>query len=218
MLETKSLCTSYDGSTIFRFPNWKLAQGEQSLIIGKSGTGKTTLLHLLAGILKPTEGEILIAGTDIGKLKGATRDKFRGQNIGLIFQKPHLIDSLSVKENMMMAKYFAGLPQDLAALKSYLKELSIEHKLNSPVYALSQGEAQRVSIARAMLNEPKLILADEPTSSLDDENCKSVANLLLAQAKKHTATLVISTHDHRLKNMISNQLELKKEDLLSHSA
>ncbi|WP_020530983.1 ABC transporter ATP-binding protein [Flexithrix dorotheae] len=214
MIEIKGLSTSYDGKKIISFPDWKLEQGAHSLMLGPSGSGKTTLLHILAGMLKPSNGNVFIAGENILELSGAAMDKFRGKNIGLIFQKPHLIESLTIKDNLLMAQYFAGLSRDTDRIKEILTELNIPDKINDKPHQLSQGEAQRVAIARALINKPKVILADEPTSALDDENCKAVYTLLDNQANKNKATMVISTHDQRLKELITNHFILKKEAVL----
>ena len=211
MIKIKNLSATYDDVKFLDFPDWQLTQGEFCLMLGQSGSGKSTLLHILSGIMQPSKGHVTIAETDIFKLSQVKRDKFRGKNIGLIFQKPHLIDSLSVKDNMFMAQYFAGEKTDLARVKKVLEEMNIAEKLNAKTYELSQGEAQRVSIARAMLNRPKVILADEPTSSLDDDNCEAVYQILAEQAKKNGASLLISTHDQRLKEQISNHLILVKK-------
>ena len=211
MIEIKELSASYDNRKFLQFPDWNLKQGETCLMLGPSGSGKSTLLHLLSGILQPKSGSVKVANTNLFNLSLAKRDKFRGKNIGLIFQKAHLIDSLSVKDNMLMAQYFAGEKKDLARVKEVLAELHIGDKLSSKTFQLSQGEAQRLSIARAMLNEPSVILADEPTSSLDDENCEAVYHILETQAKKYNATLLISTHDQRLKDKIPLHLKLQKQ-------
>ncbi|MEM1136382.1 MAG: ATP-binding cassette domain-containing protein [Bacteroidota bacterium] len=210
MIAIKNLSASYNNQRILRFPEWHLSQGEFCLMLGPSGSGKSTLLHLLAGILQPKSGEITIANAKLFEMSQAKRDKFRGQNIGLIFQKAHLIDAVSVKDNMLMAQYFAGEKRDLSRVKEVLEELHIADKLKAKTFQLSQGEAQRLSIARAMLNKPSVILADEPTSSLDDDNCETVYNILATQAQKYDATLLISTHDQRLKDKIPRHLKLEK--------
>ena len=211
MITIQNLSATYDQKSFITFPDWQLAQGEFCLMLGPSGSGKSTLLHILSGIMNPSKGEVIIANENIFQLPQVKRDKFRGKNIGLIFQKPHLIDSLTVKDNMLMAQYFAGEKRDLKRVKAVLDEMNIADKLNAKSYELSQGEAQRVSIARAMLNKPSVILADEPTSSLDDDNCDKVFEILAGQAKKYGSTMLISTHDQRLKSQISNQLMLYKK-------
>jgi putative ABC transport system ATP-binding protein len=210
MVKLNNLSFGYNGKPIVTINNWNLNQGEDCLFLGHSGCGKTTLLHLLAGLLKPNQGQIEIAGTDITRLSADRLDLFRGRHIGLIFQTAHMIDALSVKDNLMLAQYLAGLPKDLERIREILEDLGIGNKLNSRIHELSQGETQRVTIARAMLNKPDVILADEPTSSLDDRNCDKVTDLIIRQAAKYKATLVISTHDQRIKSKFSKTLILEK--------
>ena len=209
MIEFEGVSFSYDQITKFKFKDLKLEQGSHWLILGESGSGKTTLLHLLSGLLRPKSGSIKIAGKDIASITEAELDKFRGKEIGLVFQKAHLVSVLSVKDNLALAQYLAGLPQDSGRIKEVLAELQLESKMNSKPHQLSQGEQQRVTIARAVLNKPTVIFADEPTSALDDMNTEKVMNLLENQAKKYNATLVIVTHDQRLKGRISNQIKLE---------
>jgi len=206
MIETKSLKFSYDGKFVFEFPNIKLKNGENLLILGNSGIGKSTLLHNLAGILTPQSGSIKIFGNDISKFSEIEIDKFRGENIGIIFQRPHFVNSLTVKENLQLAKY---LGKNLEGnIKETLSSLKILDKIDKKPNDLSQGEKQRVSIAIAIINSPKLILADEPTSSLDDSNCNNVVNILKEQASKKNAQLIVITHDSRLKKHFRTSLQL----------
>ena len=206
MIETKSLKFSYDGKFVFEFPNIKLKNGENLLILGNSGIGKSTLLHNLAGILTPQSGSIKIFGNDISKFSEIEIDKFRGKNIGIIFQRPHFVNSLTVKENLQLAKYLGkNLEGDI---KETLSSLKILDKIDKKPNDLSQGEKQRVSIAIAIINSPKLILADEPTSSLDDSNCSNVINILKEQASKKNAQLIVITHDSRLKKYFKTSLKL----------
>ncbi len=209
MIEFEGVSFSYDQNAQFKFKDLKLEQGSHWLILGASGSGKTTLLHLLSGLLRPQSGSIKISGKDIARISEAELDKFRGKEIGLVFQKAHLVSVLSVKDNLALAQYLAGLPQDSGRIKEVLAELQLESKMNSKPHQLSQGEQQRVTIARAVLNKPSVIFADEPTSALDDMNTEKVMNLLENQAKKYNATLVIVTHDQRLKGRISNQIKLE---------
>lgn len=193
----------------FHFSNWTVEQGEHCLILGSSGSGKTTLLHILAGILRPQSGKVMVGKKNIAELKDSALDQYRGQNIGLVFQKPHLISSLSLQENLFLAQYLAGLKQDKERVREVMETLAIYHRKDALVTTLSQGEAQRASIARAVLNKPLVILADEPTSSLDDENCHRVIRILQAQASRHQATLVIATHDQRVKDEIKKHLTVQ---------
>ena len=207
MIKTESLKFSYDGKKYFDFPDINLDSGENLLIIGNSGIGKTTLLHLLAGILKPESGSINISGTDISKFSDTELDKFRGDNIGIVFQKPHFISSLTINENFKLAKYLSPSKTSGDA-KKILESLNIKDKYQQKPNQLSEGEKQRASIALALINSPNLILADEPTSSLDDFNCDNVIKLLKKQAKDHKAQLIVITHDARLKKHFKNNLNL----------
>jgi putative ABC transport system ATP-binding protein len=206
MLETKNLRFKYDNNLELNFPDIKTSK-ENLLILGASGVGKTTFLHLLSGLLKPMNGEIDLLGTKISKLKMSEMDRFRGKNIGIVFQKPHFINSLTVKENLQLAQYISK-KSDKNRIQSLLESLGIEDKANKKTQNLSQGEKQRVSIALAIVNSPKLILADEPTSSLDDLNCDRVITILKNQASKYKAKLIIITHDYRLKKHFKNTLSL----------
>ena len=207
MIKTESLKFSYDGKKYFDFPDINLDSGENLLIIGNSGIGKTTLLHLLAGILKPESGSINISGTDISKFSDTELDKFRGDNIGIVFQKPHFISSLTINENLKLAQYLGSSKTSVDA-KKILESLNIKDKYQQKPNQLSEGEKQRASIALALINSPSLILADEPTSSLDDFNCDNVIKLLKKQAKDHKAQLIVITHDARLKKHFKNNLNL----------
>jgi putative ABC transport system ATP-binding protein len=209
MLITNNLSFSYQGSKeVLSFPNVECKTGEHWLLLGQSGSGKTTLLHLLGGLLRPENGSVKVGETEIQKLKTAALDSFRGQNIGIIFQKPHFVSALNVEENLQVAQFLANKKQDVNRIKVLLKSLNLGHKLKSKTSDLSEGEKQRVSIARALVNRPVVILADEPTSALDDKNCAEVVKLLETQAKEQNATLLIVTHDNRLKEYFKNQITL----------
>lgn len=176
------------------------------LVLGKSGSGKSTLLNLLAGLLQPDAGEVMLDGQNLAALKGHKLDLYRGEEIGIVFQKPHLLAALNVEENIQMANYFSLKKSQ--KISQLLTELGLGTKVKSSVLTLSEGEAQRVSIARALVNNPKLILADEPTSSLDDENSTKVIQLLKTQAAKIGAALLIVTHDQRVKAHIPKFVEV----------
>ncbi|HMQ59150.1 MAG TPA: ABC transporter ATP-binding protein [Flavilitoribacter sp.] len=208
MLSTNALSFAYPGQPELNFADFECRQGEHWLVLGQSGSGKTTLLHLLAGMLTPTSGSVILAGTNISRLSGKAVDKFRGGHIGIIFQRSHFIKSLTVEENLLLAQQLAGFPVDRSKVSGLLERLNIVHKLKSRPDRLSVGEQQRVAIARSLVNTPKIILADEPTSALDDLNCEYVTQLLEQQAMEMNATLLIVTHDGRLRNRISNQIHL----------
>ena len=208
MLQTKNLKFSYDGKTLLDFPDINCQKGEEWLLIGQSGSGKTTLLHLLGGLRKPKHGEVIIDGKNIANLSSSALDAFRGKNIGIVFQKPYFVRALNVEENLLLAQQLAGEKQDSQYIISLLEKLNIGHKLKSKTDSLSEGEKQRVAIARALVNRPAVILADEPTSALDDKNCQEVIDLLEKQAEEANATLLIVTHDGRLKDLVKNQIQL----------
>lgn len=206
MIETKSLEFSYDNSFVFKFPDIKLKSNENLLVLGNSGIGKSTLLHNLAGILRPKSGTIMIFDQDITKLSELELDKFRGQNIGIIFQRSHFVNSLTVGENLELAQFLGRNKK--GNIKETLDNLKILDKINKKPKELSQGERQRASIALAIINSPKLILADEPTSSLDDTNCSNVIKILKEQALKYQAQLIVITHDSRLKKHFKKSISL----------
>ncbi|TKC01292.1 ABC transporter ATP-binding protein [Pedobacter cryotolerans] len=208
MISIKSVSHTYNGAQQISFKDWEINNGEQWLLLGQSGSGKTTLLHILTGILKPTQGEVNIDQTSIYQLSSKALDQFRGQKIGIIFQKPHLIKSLSIAENLTMAQSFAKLPEDLNRVDEVLTSLGIADKRAAYPSELSQGQLQRVSIARAVINKPTLLIADEPTSSLDDENAAAVLQLLMHQSGLNQATLVVATHDKRVKDAFTNTYSL----------
>jgi len=208
MIKVSELSFSYAGRRTLSFPSFILNKGEHCLLLGESGSGKTTLLHLLGGLLREYSGHLKIAGTELSTLSETQLDHFRGQTIGFVFQKNHLISALTVEKNLMMAPFLSGIPFQEDRMLRVLEQLGISEIRKSKVTEISQGQAQRVAIARAVLNSPSVILADEPTSALDDKSCKSVSNLLLEVAKENNATLIVATHDKRLKDVISNQIVL----------
>jgi putative ABC transport system ATP-binding protein len=208
MLQTTDLQFAYGKNALLHFPDILLQQGEHWLLLGESGSGKTTLLHLLGGLLSPQQGKICIGDTDIAQLSASRLDQFRGQHIGIVFQKSHFIRSLTVAENLLLAQKLAHAPLDRARVASLLERLQLGHKMHSKPSQLSIGEQQRAAIARALINQPNLILADEPTSALDDHNSAAVATLLEEEAKAAGATLLVVTHDKRLKDRFPQQIQL----------
>jgi putative ABC transport system ATP-binding protein len=189
-------------------PDLYCEAGSTILITGDSGKGKTTYLHILAGILKPNKGEIIIGKKDIVSLSDAKRDKFRGKNIGLVLQKSHFVAAFTVLENLEMASWLATGKKHTKRAKKLLEQLGIENQASKLPSQLSIGQQQRVSIARALINEPKVLLADEPTSSLDDKNAEKVIELLTSLSKEYKAALLIVTHDNRIKERFINKITL----------
>ncbi len=208
MLSLNSLIHSYDEGTKIEYPDWEVGKGEHSVILGNSGSGKTTLLHIIGGLLKPHSGSVTIQETDISTMNQSSLDRFRGSHIGIVFQKPHLVGSLTVFENLALSQYLGkGTVERQEVLKT-MERLGIEELRTRKTHQISQGQAQRVAIGRALLNRPTLLLADEPTASLDDENCEKVIRLLMAQAEAYDCTLIVATHDQRVKSELKNTLAL----------
>lgn len=208
MIQTNQISFSYGSQMQFLFPDISCNDGETLLITGNSGKGKTTLLHLLGGLLKPEKGSITISDTNIASLSDKKLDQFRGKNIGLVLQQSHFVASLSVLENITLASWLATGNKEEEKAKNLLEALDLTDQMHKKTSQLSIGQQQRVSIARALINSPKVLLADEPTSSLDDENASRVAELLSKLSKEFQAALIIVTHDQRLKSLFSNHIHL----------
>ena len=208
MIEISNVSYSYNHTTTIRFPDFTVQRGKHCLLLGESGSGKTTLLHLLGGLLRGYSGQIKLDGTELSTLSESELDKFRGRRMGFIFQRNHLITALSVEKNLLLSPYLAGVKLNDTRVTDVLNRLGVSEKRKSKISELSQGQAQRVAIARAVLNQPAVILADEPTSALDDKNCDRVIHLLMDVAMGTNATLVVATHDQRLKSMIESHVEL----------
>lgn len=208
MLRARNISFSYPGGKPFHFPDIEVPDGGHLLVLGESGAGKTTLLHLIAGLLKPSEGEIYLNSTQLGTLNARQLDRFRGQHIGIVFQKPHFVRALNVLENLLLLQHLAGQQRNDTRAEEVLTNLGLHDKRKRKPHTLSEGEQQRVAIAMAVLNKPQLLLADEPTASLDDTNCQRVLNLLKAEAEKAGAHLLIITHDQRVKAAFNQHIEL----------
>ena len=177
------------------------------LILGPSGSGKTTLINLMAGLLKPTSGNILFDNNDYLSLSDEEMDIVRAKNFGFIFQKLHLIGHLNVEQNIILGQHNSTSPK----IDELIKDIGLSGKNKQLARELSFGEAQRVAIARGVANNPKVIFADEPTSGLDDINTKKVMKLIFSQTKKNNSTLIVCSHDQRIKSLFFNLLELTNE-------
>ncbi|MFD2286988.1 ATP-binding cassette domain-containing protein [Pedobacter petrophilus] len=205
MIKIQSLVHQYPNVPALRFPDWEIKDREQWLLLGSSGSGKSTLLNIIAGLLKPKGGNVIVDGTSVYDLSLKAMDQFRGQKIGIIFQRPHFIKSLNIYDNIAVASSFAGLPVDGKRILMLLDNLGLAGKAKSYAEELSQGQLQRASIARALINRPSVLIADEPTSSLDDENAENVISLLTTQAASSDASLIVATHDKRVRNRLSKE-------------
>jgi len=208
MLKTEDLTFSYNSSHIFTFPDILLQQGEDLLILGDSGVGKTTLIQILSGYFSPHSGFVEMNGTRFQDLSSKSLDQFRGSNIGMVFQQSHFVRNLSILDNLLLSLYLSNKLQDKKRAIHLLQEIGLADKLNNMPDELSQGEQQRAAIATALIKTPDLILADEPTSSLDDNNCQKIITLLKEQASLTNAKLIIITHDQRLKDQFNTSIEL----------
>jgi putative ABC transport system ATP-binding protein len=208
MITLQNLKLGYDGKTVVDIPHLTIPKGQKYLITGASGSGKTTLLFALAGLSQQLQGSVMINGMDIYKLNEAERDHFRGRHIGIVFQTLYLVKSLSILDNLLLAPFVNNTPQDKAWALHLLAKMGIDNLKDRAVTDISQGQAQRVAIARALLNKPALLLADEPTSSLDDAAAMQVVSLLTDLARETGATLVVSSHDARIKSAFDQTLVL----------
>lgn len=206
MLKTESLNIDYVERSL-SFPDIDMSNTNQLLIIGQSGSGKTSLLNAIGGLQKPSAGKVWINETDIYQLSSKKLDFFRGRNIGFVFQQPHFITSLDVESNLKFAQYFVG-KKDIMVIHKLLDQVGLLHRKKSRIHELSEGEKQRISIIRAVINSPSIILADEPTSALDDNSCEKILELINSIAVENNAKLIIVTHDQRLKDKYSQKLNL----------
>jgi putative ABC transport system ATP-binding protein len=198
LIKTLDLSYCYAGSSPIQFPDIDAAQGSVVLLSGPSGCGKSTWLALVAGLVKPTAGSLTVANQALGNLNGMDADAWRANAIGFLPQKLHLSAALTVAQNLGLAQWAAGQREDLARIDLTLYALGVGDLADRKPSQLSGGQAQRVALARAVLLQPKVILADEPTASLDDEAAASAIELLVRIANEQRATLVIATHDGRV--------------------
>nr|WP_299342672.1 ATP-binding cassette domain-containing protein [Allomuricauda sp.] len=208
MVETSNLAYAYENGQELSFPDIGLSEGEHLLVIGPSGVGKTTLLYLMAGLLLPSKGKVSIAGTELSSLSRREMDKFRGEQIGLIFQQYHFIKSLNVSDNLSLRQSFPKNVNDKERRNQLTERLGLAEHLHKKVTALSQGQQQRLSIALGLIHRPKIIFADEPTSNLDDVNCAKVIDLLKEEAEICKSSLLIITHDLRVMSHFKNKVVL----------
>jgi len=208
MLKIDNLKVGYNEKIIVNLKDFNADKGKKYLIRGPSGSGKTTLLYAIAGLSNIQEGTVSIDSTDIYKLSPVKRDRLRGEKIGIVFQTLHLVKSLTVFENVLLGAFVNNQKQDVIWAHELLARLGLVNIIYRPAYEISHGQAQRIAIARALLNKPALLLADEPTSSLDRKSALQVISLLKSLSTEIDTTLLVSSHDDRIKNEFDQTLEI----------
>lgn len=179
---------------ILDVPTFQVAAGEQMVLVGRSGSGKTTLLHLIAGISRPDQGSIRIDGVDITRLPEAGRDRFRADKIGYVFQTFNLLPAFTALENLLLGMSFATGRIKSDRAQQLLERVGLGHRLHHKPAQLSVGEQQRVAVARALANKPRLLLADEPTANVDTRHQQQVIDLIRETCREENVALVLVTH------------------------
>ena len=208
VIDADALTFRYGTEDIVSIEHFQLRAGESLAVLGASGCGKTTFLHLLAGLLKPTTGQIKLLDQDITAMSGAELDRFRGRHIGMVFQRLFLMPALNVRQNVELAQRLSRQPIDASRIGSLLEQLGLDGVAHHKTRILSQGQAQRVAIARALVHQPAIVLADEPTSALDDGNSVQAMTLLKEAAANAGSALLVVTHDQRLRGQLDRELEM----------
>lgn len=193
-------------------PQLKVDRGELLVLEGPSGSGKTTLLHMISGLLRPDEGQLLFDGIDLCAMTNKERDWWRAYNIGYIFQRLNLLEALTVEENIMLASYWSGIGHDDLKVRMYqlLDMVGLADRAKAFPCCLSLGEQQRVAVVRALLNRPALLLADEPTASLDVKNSNIVLQLLQELCQQEGIALILSTHDEAIKAQFKRRYNIRE--------
>lgn len=180
-------------------PHWQVAQGERVFLQGPSGTGKSTVLNLLSGILLADSGNITVLGQDLQQLNNRKRDQFRARHLGVIFQQFNLLPYLSVKDNILLSQTFSNVPQETQRLHELCEQLQLAPSLlEQAASQLSVGQQQRIAVARALYHKPNIIIADEPTSALDSNTRDEFIHLLLTQSQKTNSTVIFVSHDQSI--------------------
>lgn len=214
LLEIRNLQKSYreqDGSRlpILNIPHFTLDSGEQIALIGPSGSGKTTLLHIIAGIRSPDTGQVIIDGVDIARLSEQARDRFRAEKIGYVFQTFNLLAPFTALENVLLAMTFARGKRDVRRARALLERVGVAHRAHHKPHALSVGEQQRVAVARALANSPRLILADEPTANVDAANQERVLELICQTCAEENTALILVTHSAEVASRFGRVVRLQ---------
>lgn len=210
MLGWGGLRHCYAGGAEIAYADFALAPGRHLLLRGASGSGKSTLLALLAGLLRVQQGELHVAGTELQHLSPRALDAWRGATLGVVPQRLHLSDALTVAENLALPALAAGQGADPTRAAELLAALDIAELAGRRPHQLSVGQAQRVALARALMRRPRLLLADEPSANLDDEHTLHMLALLLDAAEREACTLVIASHDARVVESLSEREDMSE--------
>jgi lipoprotein-releasing system ATP-binding protein len=208
---SKSFTTPGGVIEVLRGVNLKICSGERIAVVGTSGAGKTTLMHILGGLDHPTNGEVLFEGNSLFALRGADLDAFRNRTVGFVFQFHQLLPEFTALENVMMPLLIGGISRSTAVQRAteILTEVGLDKRLTHKPGALSGGEQQRVAIARALIREPRLLLADEPTGNLDSHISDEIMQLLNRMHQARGLTMVIVTHNISLANSLDRTLRIE---------
>ena len=203
---------------ILDVPEFRVEAGEQVVLLGPSGCGKTTLLHIIAGLTKPDSGKVVLDGVELTKYSEAVRDRIRADKLGYVFQTFNLLDGFSALENVLLGMTFAKKKIDPARANSLLNEVGLGHRLGNKPQQLSVGERQRVAVARALANEPKLLLADEPTANVDPQSQQNVVDLIRTSCRKENISVLLVTHSMEVAKQFDRIVQLEDLNLVVRDA
>ena len=217
MIEIKNICKSFGELEVLKGVNLSVEQGEIVAIVGKSGAGKTTLLQIIGTLDRPTKGQVLIDGTDVFAMKDSELASFRNRHIGFIFQFHQLLPEFTALENVCIPAMIAREKESeyMPRAQKLLRDLGLSDRMHHKPNELSGGEKQRVAAARALMMSPDIILADEPTGSLDEKNKKELSELLLHLREEYGQTILLVTHDKELASIADRIIEIKDGVILS---
>jgi ABC-type lipoprotein export system ATPase subunit len=220
MLELKDIIKSFrlpsgEQTNVLNIPSFILNQKEQIAIYGKSGSGKSTFLNVISGILKPDSGSVIVDNIDITSLSESQRDKFRAKNFGFVFQTFNLLQGFTALENVLLGMTFAGKPNKNIATEM-LEYVGLKDKLKNKPAELSVGEQQRIAIARAVVNNPKIILADEPTANLDAKNSENVIERIKKVCDEKNISLILVSHDKEVIERFQRTLSFEEMKAISN--
>ena len=217
MITIQNIKKSFDNLNVLKGINVEFKKGEIVSIVGKSGAGKTTLLQIIGTLEKPTEGNILYENNDVFKYNSNELSEFRNKNIGFVFQFHHLLPEFTALENVCMPAFIRGLPYKKAVEKAryLLNALEISNRENHKPNELSGGEQQRVSVARALINEPKVVLADEPSGNLDTKTANELHNIFFKLREENNQTFIIVTHNNKLADLADRKIIMNDGEIIS---